>query len=656
MEINQKAVNQIRVLGAEIVQKANSGHPGAAMGMAPLVYALYANAMRYSSKNSKWANRDRFVLSSGHASALLYSTLHMFGFKVSKEDLLQFRQWGSITPGHPEFGLTDGVENTSGPLGQGIANAVGFAIAESILAAKFNKEGYPIVDHYTYCVCGDGCMMEGVASEASSLAGTLQLGKLILLYDDNEISIEGNTDIAMKEDVGKRYEAYGWQVVRVQDGNDYSQIAAAIELAKADNRPSLIICPTIIGFGCTSKQGTADVHGAPLGEAGVAEAKKVLGINTEAYGILEDVQAYLAAIANEKAKAEDEWNALAAAYAKAYPELWAEYEQWHSPIAQSVLANEALYAFDKKDATRNTSGAVINRLANMIPNLIGGSADLAPSNKTDIKGGGSYSSENRLGRNIHFGVREHAMSAICNGIALHGGLHVFCGTFFIFSDYCKNAIRMSAIQHLPVVYVLTHDSIGVGEDGATHEPIEQLAGLRAMPNLNVYRPADGKESAYAWVQALQSNGPSALVLSRQNLPCYENSGADTLRGAYILSPSKKEVPDCILMASGSEVEYIMQAQEILAKENIDCRVVSVPCMEVFEQQPCEYKKSVLPCAVRKRVAMEAGATMPWYKYVGLDGIVLGIDKFGASAPADVLFKEYGMHSDAVVAAVKKLFA
>lgn len=655
MDINQKAINNIRILSAEIIQKANSGHPGAAMGMAPLVYSLYADAMSYNSKNSHWDNRDRFVLSSGHASALLYTCLHLFGYKVSKEDLLQFRQWGSITAGHPEYNLCDGVETTTGPLGQGVANAVGFAIAETMLAAKFNRDGYNVVDHYTYAVCGDGCMMEGISGEASSLAGTLKLGKLILLYDDNEISIEGNTDIAMKEDVGKRYEAYGWQVIRVKDGNDYKQVEAAIAEAKKDDRPSLIICPTIIGFGCPSKQGTAGVHGSPLGEAGIAEARKELNVDTEPYGIYSDVAEHLSKIAAEKAKAEQAWNSMMEDYKAHYPELYAEYISWHDKLDDSIFEDKSLYEFSGAEATRSTSGKMINRLAKLIPNLVGGSADLAPSNKTDITGGGSYSAENRSGRIMHFGIREHAMAAICNGIALHGGLRVYCGTFFIFSDYCKNAIRLSALMHLPVIYVLTHDSIGVGEDGATHEPIEQLAGLRSMPNINVYRPCDGHETAYAWINALKSDCPSALVLSRQNLPLYEQTGEGTLNGAYIVSDSKKEKPDCILMSSGSELQYALEAQKALLSDGIDCRVISMPCMELFDKMPCEYKKSLLPCDVRKRVAIEAGASMPWYKYVGLDGKIVGIDKFGASAPGEVLYEKYGMTTENVVKAVKSLF-
>lgn len=654
MDINQKAINNIRILSAEIIQKANSGHPGAAMGMAPILYSLYGDAMSYNSKNSHWANRDRLVLSNGHASALLYTVLHMFGFNVKHSDLLEFRQWGSITAGHPEYKLCDGVETSTGPLGQGIANAVGLAIAETMLAAKFNREGFNVVDHYTYAVCGDGCMMEGIASEASSLAGTLKLGKLILLYDDNDISIEGNTDIAMTEDVGKRYEAYGWQVIRLENGNDYAQINAAIAKAKQDERPSLIICPTIIGFGCTSKQGTAGVHGSPLGDKGVQEARAVLGVDTEPYGIYSDVMEHLSNIAAEKVKAENEWNALMEAYKAKYPELYAEYEAWHGDIAADTFNDASLYQFAKADATRNSSGEMINRLAGLIPNLVGGSADLAPSNKTDIKNGQSYSANNRSGRIMHFGVREHAMAAICNGIALHGGLRVYCGTFFIFSDYCKHAMRLSALMHLPVVYVLTHDSIGVGEDGATHQPIEQLAGLRSMPDINVYRPCDSHETAYAWVNALRSNCPSALVLSRQNLPLYDNTGEGTLKGAYIVCQESKAKPDAIIMASGSELQYAIDAKNQLLNDGIDCRVVSMPCMELFDSMDNEYKNSILPCDVRKRVAIEAGASMPWYKYVGLDGKIIAIDKFGTSAPGDIIYKQYGIDAEHVVCAVKSL--
>ncbi len=656
MDIGQKTVNNIRVLSAEVVQKANSGHPGAPMGMAPIAYALWAKAMNYNAKDSKWANRDRFVLSNGHASALLYTMLHLFGYKVSMDDLKQFRQWGSITPGHPELKHTDGVETTTGPLGQGIANAVGLAIAETMLAAKFNREGYPIVDHYTYAVCGDGCMMEGIASEASSLAGTLKLNKLILLYDDNNITIEGRTNIAFKEDVAARYKAYGWNVIKVEDANDYTQIIPMLEKAKESDKPTLIICPTIIGYGCTSQQDKSGVHGSPLGEKGVQEAREVLGVDTEAFGVYPEVYAHTKAIVEEKAKLQGEWENMLKAYQNEYPELYKEWLLWNeNELSEEIFKDENLYKFSGSKATRVTSGDMINRFAKYIPNLVGGSADLSPSNKTDIEGGGSYSSDNRSGRIIHFGVREHAMAAISNGIALHGGLRVFCGTFLIFSDYMKHSIRLSSMMGLPVTYVLTHDSIGVGEDGATHQPIEQLTGLRSIPGNRVIRPCDGHETAYAWVSALKDKAPTCLILSRQNLPTYDNTGEGALKGAYVLSPAKKEKPDCIVIATGSEVQFAMEAQGQLAEQGIDVSVVSMPSMELFDKQPDSYKQSVLPNDVRKRVSIEAAASMPWYKYVGLDGKIIAIDKYGASAPAEVIYEKYEITANKVVETVKSLF-
>ncbi len=654
-DIREQTVNTIRILSAQTVQKAKSGHPGAPMGMAPLAYALYQYQLKANPADPKWPDRDRFVLSSGHASALIYSLLHLYGYGLKMDDLKQFRQWGSLTPGHPEYNHTAGVETTTGPLGQGVANAVGFAIAETMMAAHFNREGFPVVDHRTYAVCGDGCMMEGISSEAASLAGTLQLGKLTLLYDDNEISIEGNTDIAFRENVGARFEAYGWDVIRVQDGNDWTQVKAALEQAKTTDKPTLIICPTIIGFGCDAKAGTPGAHGEPLGEENVLSAAKKLGMPETPFTVADDVYAHCAESAACGAQAEKDWQDMMARYRAAYPELAAEFEQWMSgKVDEALFQDEALWAFDGKMATRATSGEMINRLAQRLPNLVGGSADLAPSNKTNIKGGGDYSAENRAGRNLHFGVREHAMAAICNGIALHGGLRVFCGTFFVFSDYMKHAMRLSAIMKLPVTYVLTHDSIGVGEDGLTHEPIEQLTGLRAIPDLLVFRPADGKETAAGWDVALNAGLPTALVLTRQNLPQYENSGDKALRGGYILSDSQKSVPDVILMASGSEVEQIMQAQAILKDKGIDARVVSMPCMELFNRQDAEYQASVLPKEVRARVAMEAGSTMPWYRYVGMDGEVLGLDHYGASAPAAKLFEAFGFTADAVVQAAERV--
>ncbi len=658
MDIRQKTVNTIRVLAADTVQKANSGHPGAPMGMAAMAYALWMEEMSHNPKNPTWKNRDRFVLSSGHASALIYTMLHLTGYGLEMDDLKQFRQWGSKTPGHPEYRHTVGIETTTGPLGQGVANAVGFAIAETMMAAKFNRPGFPVVDHRTYAFCGDGCLMEGISGEAASLAGTLKLGKLTLMYDDNEISIEGDTDIAFKEDVGMRFEAYGWQVIRLDDGNDPEKVAAAIAEAKKDEeRPTLIICPTKIGFGCPAKEGSESAHGAPLGVDNVLATKKNLGMPEESFYVLPEVYEYINGLMEKNEKAEAAWNEMFAAYCQQYPELKEEWDLWHAEeLPEDVVMNDELWQWDGKIATRATSGQMINRLAKLLPNLVGGSADLAPSNLTYIKEGGDYSAENRAGRNLHFGVREHAMAAICNAIALHGGLRVFCGTFFVFSDYMKHSMRMSAIMKLPVTYVLTHDSIGVGEDGATHEPIEHLAGLRATPDLLVLRPADGKETTAAWLTALTCGLPTALVLTRQNLPQYENSGCEAMKGGYILSDSEKETPDILLMASGSEVEQVMGAKEELKKDGIDARVISMPCMKLFLQQSKEYQESVIPSAVRARVSMEAGTTMPWYRFVGLDGIALGIDHYGASAPAAILFKEFGFTVENVVKAAKEVLA
>ena len=655
MDIRQLTVNNIRTLAADTVQKANSGHPGAPMGMAPMAYAVWMNEMKHNPKDPAWPDRDRFVLSSGHASALIYSMLHLTGYGLTMDDMKQFRQWGSKTPGHPEYRHTVGVETTTGPLGQGVANAVGFAIAETMLAAHFNRPDFPIVDHRVYAFCGDGCMMEGIASEAASLAGTLKLGKLTLLYDDNEISIEGNTDIAFRENVPARFEAYGWQVIKLSDGNDVEKITAAIEEAKKDDRPTLIVCPTRIGFGCPAKEGKASAHGEPLGADNVKETKKNLGMPEDDFCVLPEVYDHCRAQMEKNEKAEEAWKEMFSAYCKQYPELAEEWEIWHSQeLPDEVALNDELWKWDGKMATRATSGEMINRLAKLLPNLVGGSADLAPSNKTNIKDGGDYSAENRAGRNLHFGVREHAMAAICNAIALHGGLRVYCGTFFVFSDYMKHAMRMSAIMKLPVTYVLTHDSIGVGEDGATHEPIEQLAGLRAIPDMLVFRPADGKETTAAWLTALTAGLPTCLVLTRQNLPQYENSGCEAMKGGYILADSEKETPDVLLMASGSEVEQMMGAKEELKKEGVDARVISMPCMELFLKQDKEYQEKVIPSAVRARVAMEAGVTMPWYRFTGLDGKALGIDHFGASAPAATLFREFGFTVENVVKAAKEV--
>jgi len=647
-------------LSADQVQKANSGHPGLPLGAAPIAYSLWANNMNHNPKNPNWENRDRFILSAGHGSSLLYSLLHMFGYGLSLEDLKSFRQFGSLTPGHPEYKHTAGVESTTGPLGAGVSTAVGMAMAEAHLAAKFNKDGYPIVDHYTYALTGDGCLMEGVAYEALSLAGTLKLDKLIVLYDSNRITIEGDTDLAFTEDVAARFEAFGYHVQLVEDGNDLDALNAAIAKAKADKeRPSLIICKTQIGYGCPAKVGKASAHGEPLGEDNIVELRKFLGWeNQTAFEVDAEIYDHYKALAEEGAKKEEAWKAMFAEYATKYPEdarLWDEY--FAKPDVQKIIDSEEYWAHeDKAMATRAVSGDIINKLKDVYPNLVGGSADLAPSNKTEMKGQGYFSATDRSGRNIHFGVREMAMTAITNGIYLHGGLNPYCATFFVFSDFMKPMIRLSSLMGLPVTFVLTHDSIGVGEDGPTHEPIEQLAMLRSIPNLNVFRPADYTETAAAWASAIGSEAtPTAIVLTRQNLPQLEGSSKEAFKGGYILAEAtNKDKIDLIIMASGSEVELALGAKEELEKEGKSVRVVSVPCMDVFEAQSPEYIEEVLPSAVRTRLAVEAANPMPWYKYVGLDGDVVAMDTFGASAPAKVLFDHFGFTVANVVEKAKAL--
>lgn len=659
LDMEKKSVNAIRILAADAVQKANSGHPGLPLGAAAMAYELWAHHMGHNPANPKWENRDRFILSGGHGSTLLYSLLHLFGYGLTVEDLANFRQKDSLTPGHPEYGHTAGVEATTGPLGAGMGMAVGMAMAEAHLAAVFNKPGYPVVDHYTYVLGGDGCMMEGISSEAFSLAGTLGLGKLIVLYDSNKISIEGSTDIAFTEDVVKRMEAFGFQTLTVEDGNDTAEIGKAIEEAKKDlSRPSFIRVKTQIGYGCPAKQGKASAHGEPLGAENVAALKENLGWESmEPFFVPEDVYENYRELAAAGAVKEEEWNRLFAAYKAEYPELKALWEQYHDEdIAKKAYDDEAYWACeDKPQATRALSGVMINRLKDMVPGLIGGAADLAPSTKTYMKDAGDFSKENYAGRNLHFGVRELAMSAIANGLALHGGLRPFVSTFFVFSDYTKPMARLSALMKLPVTYVFTHDSIGVGEDGPTHEPIEQLAMLRALPNFNVFRPADARETAAAWYfAATAKDAPTALVLTRQNLPQLPGSGKDALKGAYILSDSKKEVPDGIFMASGSEVSLAVEAQKLLAEEGVDVRVVSMPSMDVFERQPEEYREKVLPKAVRKRVAVEALSDFGWGRYVGLDGAYVTMHGFGASAPAGLLFKHFGFTPENVAKAMKEI--
>lgn len=647
--MQNKTVNTIRVLSADMVQHANSGHPGAPMGMAPIAHALWMKHAVHDTKNPGWPNRDRMVLSNGHASAMLYSVLHLCGYRYTMEDLKKFRQLKSITPGHPDRHVDRGVEVTTGPLGQGIANAVGMAIAETMLAEKFNRPGFPIVNHRTYAICGDGCLMEGISGEASSLAGTLKLSKLTVLYDDNEISIEGSTDLAFCEDVGKRYEAYGWQVIRVADGNDTDQVLSALQHAETNDKPTLIICPTIIAYGSQAKQGTASAHGEPLGKENLSALKEAFGLPDTSFTVSEDVYKYVDGFMGEKHEAFLQWQEMFSQYAKQYPELAEEWNTWNnSDLTSDQLAgNNELWQFSEAaSATRSDSGVMINRLAKIVPNLIGGSADLAPSNKTVITDGGWYSADNRSGRNIHFGVREHAMGAICNGIAAHGGLRVFCGTFLVFSDYMKNAIRLSALMKLPVTYVLTHDSIGVGEDGETHQPIEHLTALRSIPELLVYRPADGHETASAWIAALTSGYPTCIALTRQNVPNYNETSAEALKGAYVIHD--EELPDVLLMASGSELQCVVDAQKTLEEQGVNAKVVSVPSMEMFLRQTKAYQHQVLNPSVRKRISIEAASAMPWYRFTGLEGIAIGIDHFGASAPADELFKLYRINAEEVV--------
>lgn len=646
-DVKQLTINAIRMLSARAVEKAKSGHPGMPLGAAPIGYTTFTN-MVYSPKNPKFDNRDRFILSAGHASMLVYSLNYLFGHGLKKEELSTFRQLGSRTAGHPEYNVCPGVETSTGPLGQGIANAVGMAIAENYLANKFNKDGFNIVDHYTYCLCGDGCMQEGIENEAASLAGTLKLSKLIVIYDDNDISIEGSTDPVFAEDVGKRHEALGWQVIKVSDANDINALNRAIKKAKANNeKPSLIIVKSTIGYG-SPLSNKASCHGAPLGQDNVDALAKTLGWDYPDFEVPEEVFKHCKKFANKGKKAEREWKKLFNAYAEQYPELASEYLAWQSGKLPDLENNEDLWTFEKDDATRGYSGTVLNKLADLIPNLIGGSADLAPTNKSNMKKRGDYSAEDRTGSNLHFGVREHAMCAITNGIQLHGGLRAYCATFAVFADYMKHAMRMSAIMELPIPFILTHDSIGIGEDGPTHQPIEHLATYRAMPGMKVFRPADGKETTAAWISAITGKEPTCLFLSRQTLPNLEGTSKDALKGGYIVADSEKAKPDVILMATGSELELVIKAKEQLKAQGVDARVVSMPCQELFDKQSKKYRESVLPTSVRQRVAVEAGSKDCWYKYVGLDGKVIGMDTFGTSAPAKVLFPYYGFSVENIV--------
>lgn len=658
--IDEMSVNAIRVLSADAIQKANSGHPGLPLGAAPMAYELWANHMKFNPSNPDWVDRDRFILSGGHGSMLLYSLLHLFGIgNLSLDDIKNFRQFGSLTAGHPEYGHTVGVEATTGPLGQGMAMAVGMAMAEAHLASVFNKDDYKVVDHYTYVLGGDGCMMEGISSECFSLAGTLGLSKLIVFYDSNNISIEGSTDIAFTEDVLTRFKAFGFQTLEVEDGTDLKAIGKAIEEAKADTtRPTIIKVNTLIGQGCPAKQGKASAHGEPLGVENVAALKENINWpSKEDFFVPEEVYANYKKIGEAKAKAEDDWNKLFAEYCAKYPEMKELWDKYFNGADLSELFDSEEYwaKGDKAEATRATSGSILNLIKTKMPNLIGGSADLAPSNKTNMKDAGDFSKNNYAGSNLHFGVREQAMAAIGNGLALHGGLKAFVATFFVFSDYVKPMARLTALMKLPLTFVFTHDSIGVGEDGPTHEPIEQLAAFRSMPGISVFRPADRTETAAAWMHAVSStNEPTALVLTRQNLPQLAGSSKEALKGGYVLEDSTKETPDAIIIASGSEVSLAVEAKASLAAEGIDVRVVSMPSMDVFEAQSAEYKESVLPKAVRKRVAVEALSDFGWYKYVGLDGEVISMKGFGASGPAKTLFEHFGFTAENVANTVKEV--
>lgn len=662
-KIDQLAINTIRNLSIDAVEKANSGHPGMPMGAASMAYQLWTKHMHHNPKNPKWFNRDRFVLSAGHGSILLYSLLHLSGYDLTIEDLKRFRQWQSRTPGHPEYGHTPGVDATTGPLGQGIAMAVGMAMAERHLAAQYNKAEYEIVDHCTYSICGDGDLMEGVSAEAASLAGHLKLGRLIVLYDSNNISLDGKLNLSFSEDVQKRFKAYGWQVLYVEDGNDLTNIDKALVKAKADTlRPTLIEVKTTIGFGSPNKAGSSASHGSPLGKEEVQLTKAAYKWSYEEdFYVPDEVYTHFSeTVIKEGARLEEKWNTLLDKYRIQYPELAKNLESAINGLLPDHWdCNLPQYEDGKKIASRSSSGEVINAFAKTVPALFGGSADLASSNKTTIKDANLFSSTDYSGRNIWFGVREFAMGAALNGMALHGGLKVYGATFFIFSDYLRPAIRLAALMKLPVTYVFTHDSIAVGEDGPTHEPIEQLASLRALPNLNLIRPADGNETVAAWKIALESlDKPTALVLSRQDLLTIpgtkEIADKGVRQGAYVISKARAETPSALLLATGSEVQLAVQAQSQLASENIFVSVVSFPSWNLFEHQSKEYKETVLPSNVKIRLAIEMGSTLGWERYVGDQGCVLGIDTFGASAPESIVLKEYGFTVEHVAAKVKEL--
>ena len=663
MDVQKTTINAIRVLSAEAINAAKSGHPGLPLGCAPIAYTLYQNFLKFNPKSPNWENRDRFILSAGHGSMLNYSLLYLYGYGLKKEDLMSFRQFGSKTPGHPEYRHTVGIETTTGPLGQGIANAVGMALAEAHLAAKFNKPGFPIVDHYTYALCGDGCLEEGISYEACSFAGTHKLNKLILFYDDNEITIEGNTDITFKENVGARFAAQNWQVLHVDlvaSPDDVAVLSEAVEKAKANKeKPSVIICHTHIGYG-SPLEGSEKVHGAPLGAENLDKTKKKLGWDYPPFECPQEVFDHCKQAADSGAAAEVHWKKMFIDYEYNFPELA---EAYKAAMAGKLPLEEELddlYDFDKPMATRQTSAKVLNKLAAKLPSLVGGSADLAPSNLSDMKDTdthsfGAFTPDNFAGRNVRFGIREHAMAAMANGMQLHGGMQAYCATFFVFADYCKPAMRLAALMGLPITYIMTHDSIGVGEDGPTHQPIEQLIMLRSIPGMKVYRPADGKETAAAWVSAMTGNQPTVLALTRQSLPQYAGSGKEALKGGYVLEDCEG-TPDVLLIASGSEVELCVKAKAMLLEEGIQARVVSMPCIEEFEKQSEEYKQSILPATVKARVCVEAGSPYSWYRYAGDNGEVIAMDTFGASAPAAALFAHFGFTAENVAQKAKDSLA
>lgn len=658
--IEQLAINTIRTLAIDAIEKANSGHPGLPMGAAPMAYTLFTDVMQHHPKNAKWFNRDRFILSAGHGSMLLYSLLHLSGYDVTLDDLKNFRQWGSRTPGHPEVHETDGVEATTGPLGQGVAIAVGMAMAEAHLAAKYNREHYNIIDHYTYALVGDGDIMEGISHEAASLAGHLGLSKLIVLYDSNDISLDGDLNKAYSDDIRKRFEAYNWQVLRVEDGNDIAAIREALHTAKKETaKPTLIEVKTVIGYGSPNKAGSSASHGAPLGEEEVKLTKEYYNWPHEPFYVSEEVYEHFQEKVVQKGEAlEKAWQQLFNEYKEKYPELASELERAiRGELPENYAANFPTYEAEKDTlATRVASSDAINAIAKVVPNFFGGSADLASSNNTMIKNADDFSKENYAGRNIWFGVREFAMGAALNGMALHGGLKVYGGTFFVFSDYLRPAIRLSALMKTPVTYVFTHDSIAVGEDGPTHEPVEHLASLRAMPNLSVIRPADGNETQVAWQIALEATDhPTALVLTRQGLPTLPNTKekaqVGVRKGAYVLSDAQESI-DAIIIATGSEVSLAIAAQKQLANKGIDVRVVSMPSWDLFEKQPDSYKEEVLPKTVTKRLAIEMAASLGWERYVGDEGRILAVDRFGASAPGNIVVEKYGFTVENVVQQVE----